>query len=229
MKHSLSDGGSLLYLQGIEGSYIKETEVKVLGYENGGYILDRTILHYQGGGQPGDRGMLISGDLKIPIYNVRKKGKNVLHLSTVEAPIVSAKLVLDWERRYRIMKMHTLQHAISAVVFKTGFPSLVTEVFPGYGYIESDSSSIKVNGEGYTINKTARNVRRYEVKRDDLEPKLMARCNLDKLPKSVEEISVVEIEGLDSCACAGTHVKNTSEIGDYWLRTPGKRIEFGLF
>ena len=40
------------------------------------------------------------------------------------------------------------------------------------------------------------------------------RCNLDKLPKSVEEISVVEIEGLDSCACAGTHVKNTSEIGD---------------
>ena len=225
----MSDGGSLLYLQGIEGSYIKETEVKVLGYENGGYILDRTILHYQGGGQPGDRGMLISGDLKIPIYNVRKKGKNVLHLSTVEAPIVSAKLVLDWERRYRIMKMHTLQHAISAVVFKTGFPSLVTEVFPGYGYIESDSSSIKVNGEGYTINKTARNVRRYEVKRDDLEPKLMARCNLDKLPKSVEEISVVEIEGLDSCACAGTHVKNTSEIGDYWLRTPGKRIEFGLF
>ena len=229
MKHSLSDGGSLLYLHGIEGSYIKETEVKVLGYENGGYILDRTILHYQGGGQPGDRGMLLSGNLKIPIYNVRKKGKNVLHLSTVEAPIVSAKLVLDWERRYRIMKMHTLQHAISAVVFKTGFPSLVTEVFPGYGYIESDSSNIKVNGEGYTINKTARNVKRYGVKRDDLEPKLMARCNLDKLPKSVEEISVVEIEGLDSCACAGTHVKNTSEIGDYWLRTPGKRIEFGLF
>ena len=167
--------------------------------------------------------------MKIPIYNVRKKGKNVLHLSTVEAPIVSAKLVLDWERRYRIMKMHTLQHAISAVVFKTGFPSLVTEVFPGYGYIESDSSSIKVNSEGYKINKTARNVKRYEVKRDDLDPKLMARCNLDKLPKSVVEISVVEIEGLDSCACAGTHVKNTSEIGDYWLRTPGKRIEFGLF
>ena len=42
--------------------------------------------------------------------------------------------------------------------------SLVTEVFPGYGYIESDSSSIKVNSEGYKINKTARNVKRYEVK-----------------------------------------------------------------
>jgi Ser-tRNA(Ala) deacylase AlaX len=229
VKHLLSDGGNLLYLQGIEGSYLKEIDVSVLGHENGGYILDRTIMHYQGGGQPGDRGVLVSGNLIIPIYNVKKKGKNVLHLSTAEASIDRGKLIVEWERRYKIMKMHTLQHAISAVIFSDGYKSLVTEVFPAYGYIESNSSVIKMSDDVYEISRIPRNVKRYNVKREELDPKLMARCDLDKLPKSINEVSVVEIEGLDVCACAGTHVKNTSEIGAYWIRTPGKRIEFGLF
>ncbi len=225
----MSEGRQLVYLQGIEGSYLRELDVRVIGYENGGYILDRTIMHYQGGGQPGDRGVLLSGDLSIPIYNVKKKGKNVLHLSTVETPIDRGKLVLDWERRYKIMKMHTLQHAISSVIFQDGYESLITEVFPGYGFIESNRDDIKIRGEGYDINKISRNLKRYDVRREDLDPRLMARCNLDKLPKSISEISVVEIEGLDLCACAGTHVKNTAEIGDYWIRAPGNRVEFGLF
>lgn len=229
MKRLLSEGVQLLYLQGIEGSYIKEIDVKILGYENGGYILDKTIMHYEGGGQPGDRGAIVSGELKIPIYNVKKQGKNVLHLSTMQSNIDRGKLILDWERRYKIMKMHTLQHAISAVIFKDHYNSLITEVFPGYGFIESGSENIKIRDEGYKINKNARDLKRYNTKRTEIDPKLMARCNLEKLPKSLSELSVVEIEGLDICACAGTHVKNTSEIGDYWVRAPGKKIEFGLF
>jgi Ser-tRNA(Ala) deacylase AlaX len=225
----LSEGRQLVYLKGIEGSYLREIDVRVIGYENGGYILDRTIMHYQGGGQPGDRGVLLSGDLSIPIYNVKKKGRNVLHLSNVEAPIDRGKLVLDWERRYKIMKMHTLQHAISSVIFKDGYESIVTDVFPAYGFIESNRDGIKIRSEGYDINKTPRDLKRYDVRRENLDPRLMARCNLDKLPKSISEISVVEIEGLDLCACAGTHVKNTAEIGDYWVRAPGNRVEFGLF
>ncbi len=229
MKHLLSDGGQLVYLQGIEGSYVREIDVKVLGYEGDGYVLDKTIMHYQGGGQPGDRGLLISGDIKIPIHNVKKKGKNVLHLSSKEVSITEGKLMVDWERRYKIMKMHTLQHAISAVIFKDGYKSLVTEVFPGYGYIESDSTNIVLADEAFKISKTPRSLKRYFVKRNELDPKLMARCNLERLPKSIDEVSVVEIEGLDVCACAGTHVRNTEEIGDYWIRAPGNKIEFGLF
>jgi Ser-tRNA(Ala) deacylase AlaX len=225
----LSEGAQLLYLQGIEGSYIKEIDVKILGYRNGGYVLDKTIMHYQGGGQPGDRGVIVSGDLRIPIYNVRKEGKNILHLSTIQSDISSGKLILDWERRYKIMKMHTLQHAISAVIFNDHYRSLITEVFPGYGFIESDSDNIKIREEGYNINKIGRDLKRYNVKRTEIDSKFMARCNLEKLPKSLSELSVVEIDGLDVCACAGTHLRNTSEIGNYWVRAPGRRIEFGLF
>ncbi len=228
MKLLLTDGG-LLYLQGIEGSYVREIDVDIIGYESGGYVLDKTIMHYQGGGQPGDRGTILAGNLTIPIYNVKKKGKKIVHLSEVETDVKSGKLILDWERRYKIMKMHSLQHALSAVIFKDGFSSLVTEVFPAYGYIETDSDGIKLRREGYSINKIARDIKRYNVSRENLDQKLMARCNLDRLPKSIDEVSVVEIADMDTCACAGTHVKNTSEIGNYWVRTPGKRVEFGLF
>lgn len=229
MKHSLSEGTQLLYLDGIEGSYIKELDVKILGYENGGYLLDKTIMHYQGGGQPGDRGVIVSGNLKIPVYNVKKYGKKVLHLSKVQSEVLEGRLILEWERRYKIMKMHTLQHAISAEIFKDGYGSPITEVYPGYGFIESDKSEIVMRNDAYGVNKTSRRLKRYYIRREELDPKLMARCNLEKLPKSLNELSVVEIEGLDVCACAGTHVRNTEEIGNYWVRTPGNRVEFGLF
>jgi Predicted metal-dependent hydrolases related to alanyl-tRNA synthetase HxxxH domain len=52
---------------------------------------------------------------------------------------------------------------------------------------------------------------------------------LERLPKSLTKVSIVEIDGIDKCACAGTHVKNTSEIGKYWLRAMGKKLEFGKF
>lgn len=228
MKHLLHEGNALLYLDGIEGSYLKEVDVAVIGYENGGYIFDRTIMHYQGGGQPGDRGFIVSDGQKIPIYNVIKSKKNIVHLSNVKADIKEGKLIIDWERRYKIMKMHTLQHAISALIFKQGVKSLVTEVFPGHGYIKVDKVP-SMESEIYQISKAKRNVKRYNIAKDELNKELLARCNLEKLPKSIDVISIVEIEGIDVCACAGTHVKNTEEIGNYWIRNPGETIEFGLF
>ncbi len=225
----MSEETELLYLRGIEGSYVKDVEVNVLGYEEGGYILDKTNMHYQGGGQPGDRGLLVAGEVRIPIYNVKKRGRNVLHLSAELKDVDKGKLILEWERRYRIMRMHTLQHAISAVFYKEGYQSLVTQVFPGYGYTEGDSKANKIPDEAFKLGETSRNVKRFDIGREEIDPKLLARCNLEKLPKSLKTVSIVEIENLDVCACAGTHVKNTLEIGKYWLRTPGNRIEFGLF
>ncbi|MGC8645862.1 MAG: hypothetical protein ACP5UO_06390 [Thermoplasmata archaeon] len=224
----MPEGTDLLYLEGIEGSYIREVDVKILGYEDGGYILDRSVMHYQGGGQPGDHGFILSGGERIPIYNVVKKGRKVLHLSRVRSSVKEGRLVIDWERRYSVMRMHTLQHAISAVIFREGVESLVTEVFPGYGYIVANKPA-PLPREIYEISSNPRGVRRYFLKKEELDRNILARCNLEKLPKSVNRVSIVEIEGLDACTCAGTHVKSTGEIGEYWVRNPGNRLEFGLF
>jgi len=229
VKLLLSDETQLLYLDGIEGSYIKETDVRVLGYEAGGYILDKSIMHYHGGGQPGDRGKIVSGDISVPIYDVKKHGRKVIHKSLVELDIKDGKLMVEWERRYKIMKMHTLQHAISSVLFDEGFMTVNSEVIPEYGIIETDKTVKYIPARGYRINEANLPLKRYYIKREELDPNLLRRCNLEKLPKSIERVSIVEIEGLDICACAGTHVRNTSEIGKYWLRNFENKVEFGLF
>ncbi len=228
MKHLLNEATQLLYLEGIDGSYIKEVEVNVVGYESGGYILDKTMMHYEGGGQPGDKGYLLTAEKKVTVFNVKKKGSKVLHLSTDGNMSGRAKLVVNWERRYKIMKMHTLQHAISAFIFKEGSMTMKSEVFPGSGFIEVDRPLRKIPEGAYSIATEKRNVSRRFIDRKDLNPETLKRCNLEKLPKSVDRISIVEIEGMDICACAGTHLRNTGEIGEYWIRNTGRIIEFGL-
>jgi len=229
VKHSLNESTDLLYLKGIEGSYIKETEVSIIGYENGGYIFDRTMMHYQGGGQPGDKGYLLSGEEKIRIYNVVKKGRKVIHLSMDKSDLKKGKLKVNWERRYKIMKMHTLQHGLSSYFFNEGGMTMESEVFPGYGYVILDKEIKRIPDEAYEISRRALPLKRYDLSRGDLNPDTLKRCNLEKLPMSINTISIVEIEGLDICACAGTHLSNTKEIGEYWIRNTGKKIEFGLF
>ncbi len=229
MKHSLNDSTELLYLKGIEGSYIKETDVSVIGYENGGYILDRTMMHYQGGGQPGDKGYIINGGQRIRIYNVIKKGRKIIHLSIDKTDLREGKLIVNWERRYKIMKMHTLQHALSSYFFSEGSMTVESEVYPSYGYVVLDKEIKKIPDEAYEISSRSYPLKRYDISRENMNPETLKRCNLEKLPKSISTISIVEIEGLDICACAGTHLLNTNEIGEYWIRNTGKKIEFGLF
>ncbi len=229
MKHSLSETTDLLYLKGIEGSYIKETDVSIIGYENGGYVLDKTMMHYQGGGQPGDKGYIVVGNEKIRIYNVIKKGRKIIHLSMDVKEAKSGKLMVNWERRYKIMKMHTLQHALSSFFFKEGAMTLESEVFPGYGYVTLDKELKAIPDEAYDISKKSYSLKRFNLSRKELDPNVLKRCNLEKLPKSVDVLSIVEIENIDVCACAGTHVSNTKEIGNYWIRNMGKVVEFGLF
>ncbi len=53
----------------------------------------------------------------------------------------------------------------------------------------------------------------YEEERESLEKRVdQQRCNLDLLPKFIKNLRIVEIEGFDICPCAGTHIKNTSEL-----------------
>ena len=230
MKLSLSEETVALYLKSIEDCYLKELPVKIISIEEDGYILDRTIMHYEGGGQPGDRGKLIIGDKEVLIVNVIKRRNRIVHLAKELVEGKEGILKLDWERRYEIMKMHTLQHAISALLYdKHGIKTIQSQVYKGYGEILLEREIYDLEDEFYLINEMAREVKRYSIQKENLNPSLLKRCNLERLPKSLTKVSIVEIDGIDKCACAGTHVKNTSEIGKYWLRTMGRRIEFGKF
>jgi len=230
VKLSLNEETVALYLKSIEDCYLKELPVNIISIEEDGYVLDKTIMHYEGGGQPGDRGQLLIGDNEVQIFNVIKRKNRIVHLAKEIVEGKDGILRLDWERRYEIMKMHTLQHAISALLYdKHGIRTIKSEVYKGYGEIFLDKEIYNLEDDFYRINEMARDVKRYSIQKENLNASLLKRCNLERLPKSLTKVSIVEIDGIDKCACAGTHVKNTSEIGKYWLRAMGKKLEFGKF
>jgi misacylated tRNA(Ala) deacylase len=230
VKLSLNEETVALYLKSIEDCYLKELPVNIISIEEDGYVLDKTIMHYEGGGQPGDRGQLLIGDNEVQIFNVIKRKNRIVHLAKEIVEGKEGILRLDWERRYEIMKMHTLQHAISALLYdKHGIRTIKSEVYKGYGEIFLDKEIYNLEDDFYRINEMARDVKRYSIQKENLNASLLKRCNLERLPKSLTKVSIVEIDGIDKCACAGTHVKNTSEIGKYWLRAMGKKLEFGKF
>src|SRR5882672_10413165 len=126
-----------------QDSYLKEADAVITALEERGVRLDRTIFYPTGGGQPGDTGVLRwdGGEAKI-VDALKADGGDVLHVLTPDAPKppVGAKVhvTLDWERRYKHMRMHTALHVMSAVI-----KGSVTG-----GQVGADKSRLDFNLEG---------------------------------------------------------------------------------
>ncbi len=100
-----------------DDAYVKEFKAKILKVINGNYIiLNRTAFYPEGGGQPADQGFLFVKDKKIEIVDVQKTGKVVLHKSKDSIKVedgANVVGVLDWEKRYALMRAHTATHLIN--------------------------------------------------------------------------------------------------------------------
>jgi alanyl-tRNA synthetase len=98
-------------------AYKQEFTAKVLKVINKQYIiLDRTCFYPEGGGQPADHGFLVFGDAKAEVVDVQKVGRVIVHkIQGVSAPGkgVRVKGVLDWDKRYALMKAHTATHLVN--------------------------------------------------------------------------------------------------------------------
>src|ERR1043165_605718 len=111
-------------------SYLRSLDAKVTEVTpEGGIVLDRTIFYAASGGQPNDTGRMVSADGRVvPIVNVVHPEGNktrIVHVPAEGAPALTAgdavTLELDWDKRYRLMRMHTALHLLSVV-----FPFPVT-------------------------------------------------------------------------------------------------------
>ncbi len=203
-----------------EDMYMKEFDAKVLSVDGPKVVLDQTAFNPRGGGLVSDLGKLGGVDL----VEALKEGEEVVHL--VKFPDIvrtgeSVHCVLDWERRYRIMRMHTAAHILSAVVnAETG--ALITG-----NQISPDESRVDLDLEQFDREKVTRYIEMVnEAVRRGLEVKtfFMAReealampgmVKLAKaMPPSVEMLRIVQIGDVDTQADGGVHVKNTKEIGE---------------
>ncbi len=218
-------------------SYLKEFDAKVIYSERKELILDRTAFYPEGGGQPCDLGFLIHNGKKIPVVDVQKYGEVVVHRIDGEIP-KGAKIhgVIDWERRERLMRMHTAEHVLLAAIRRV----LGKHVWQ-HG-TQKDVYESRFDIAHYKpitreeIKKIEREAMRIITSNIDVEAKFMSRRGAEDkygfvlyeggIPPG-KEIRVVRIDGFDVEACGGTHVKKTGEIGFLKiLRT--ERIQDGV-
>lgn len=186
-----------------------------------GVRLDQTAFYPGGGGQPYDTGILKAGDT---VYTVTKVERGNLHLIDGDAlPQVGDELegVLDWDRRYSLMRTHTAMHILCGVVWRDYGASVTggnMEPLRGRMDFEFERLSRELVTEVEArINAevdAARDVRVSILPRAEAFaiPDLI-RTKINLLPPGIEEVRTVEIVGLDLQADGGTHVANTREVG----------------
>lgn len=146
--------------------------------------------------------------------------------------------IINWDRRHALMKNHTAAHLMAeAVRSATGVPMKVIgssidvdKARLDFAHEESLGSLLpEIEKAANNIVKENRPVETRMMKRREAE-KYVERFheNLKTLPPQIQEVRIVEIEDLHACACGGTHVKNTGEIGAIKVlkrRSKGKGVE----
>ncbi|MEE8195870.1 MAG: alanyl-tRNA editing protein [Acidiferrobacterales bacterium] len=203
--------------------YARQCKATVIAVDEHGFQLDRTVFYPMGGGQPGDTGVLRRDDgSEVPIVDTRK-GENageVFHVPAEGAaalqPGETVSAEIDWERRHRLMRMHTCLHVLCAVV-----PGGVTggSIRDGSGRLDFDLPDQLLDKEQITeqLNRVVAEdhpVRFRWITDEELTAKPdLVRTMSVKPPAGQGRVRLVEIEGVDLQPCGGTHLASTGEIG----------------
>ncbi len=209
----------LLYLK---DSYLKECTAKVVKVEGNRVILDRTVFYAQSGGQPGDEGTIETRGQKFAVKLVKKENGEVIHEIDGEnslAPGDEVHCAIDWDRRYKLMRMHTAMHVIGSVFDARRW------LFSG-NQIGTDESRVDFTMESFDrgvfeelvaksneLLSLNADVRVGEMAREQAlsTPGMVKLANA--LPPDIPVLRTVEIVGIDFQADGGTHVANTRECG----------------
>jgi misacylated tRNA(Ala) deacylase len=207
-----------------EDAYLKKFEAKVMEVSSEGVVLDRTAFYPGGGGQPEDHGVLRWKDEMIKVNKMRRKEGIIWHLLD-NVPFAEGATVLgeiNWDRRYKLMRTHTAMHILCGVIWRDYGASVTGgNMEPLHGRMDFEFETMRrelIDEIEMKINlevKAARVVRTKILPREEaFQIPDLIRTKINLLPKGIEEVRVVEIVGLDLQADGGTHVSNTSEVGE---------------
>ena len=215
-----------------EDSYIKQCAAQVIAQDGNKVALDQTVFYPMGGGQPGDKGVLVRHDgERVDIQDTIKDRDSgqIWHvidegLEFEQGERISA--VLDWERRYSLMRLHSCMHMLCAVV-----PAPVTG-----GSIRDDGTArldfdlpeppdkAELNGKLNALT-TASHVMRLNWITDkelQAQPDLVRTMSVQP-PMGAGTVRLVEFADVDLQPCGGTHVANSNEIGAVAIQSIKKK------
>jgi alanyl-tRNA synthetase len=207
-------------------AYIKEFDAEVLKIVSGKYVvLNRTCFYPEGGGQPADHGFLVFGDVKVEVVHVQKAGRVIVHeIKGSVAPREgdAVKGVLDWDKRYTLMKAHTATHLVNGAARRV----LGEHVWQHGTQKGVESTRLDISHyrrltpeEIHKIETLANQavladmpVTTVWMPRSEAESKYGFRLYQGGAVPG-KDIRVVKTGDWDVEACAGTHLKHTGEIG----------------
>ena len=189
-----------------------------------GVVLDRTVFYARGGGQPGDIGILATPNGNVAVTDTVRSQGRILHVvdsPELLEPGMAVEGIIDWDRRYQLMRTHTALHALSGVIYRD-FGARVTggNMEPGTARMdfELDSMSVELGRQVEEVL-NAELVKGYPAevifmaREAALADPELIRTKVNLIPEYVKEIRVIDIVGLDRQADGGTHVASTLEVG----------------
>lgn len=204
-----------------DDAYLQSCEATVTAVTPDGIVLDRTVFYPEGGGQPGDTGVLRWDGGETAITGTRKApdGAGIVHMPADGAtlPPVGATVTaeIDWARRYRHMRMHTCLHLLCGIV-----DGAVTggNLSAEKGRLDFDMpeppDKDALNERLKALIAENRPVTHTWITDAELEANPdMVRTMSVKPPMGQGRVRVIEVEGADRQPCGGTHVRATGEIG----------------
>jgi len=205
-------------------AYLKSCDAQVTHVLEDALVLDRTVFYPTGGGQPGDTGAIVFADgRRLAVIDTRKSAAlegAIEHVidGQLESGWVgtSVSAEIDWERRHRLMRMHSCMHLLCAVI-EGGVTG--GSIRDGSARLDFDLPDTLLDKEDITrqLNDlvqrdapvTARWISEQEL---DSTPELVRTMSV-KPPRGQGQVRVLEIEGIDLQPCGGTHIQRTGEIG----------------
>ncbi|MCB1747862.1 MAG: alanyl-tRNA editing protein [Gammaproteobacteria bacterium] len=202
-------------------AYLRECTATVVASSADGIELERTVFYPEGGGQPGDRGMLRSTDgTTFAIVDTRKgEDGRLLHLPAADAALPTpgdeVTAIIDWDYRYRHMRTHTALHLMCALV---PYPVTGGSISQDKGRLDFDMAE-GVDKEALEAALNALVIADHPVGYRWITDAEMAanmalvRTMSVKPPMGQGRVRLVDVDGVDLQPCGGTHVACTGEIG----------------
>ena len=199
-------------------SYLKEHNATICEIVPDGLILDQTIFYPEGGGQPGDEGLIKLKDKTIKIIGTKYINNSLVHLTENINDINKndeISLILDWSKRYSYMQTHTCLHLLCSIIT---YPVTGGSIGDGRGRLDFDLETkpdkedvlIKLNNliqKDYLVHISS--ITDQEL---DENPDLVRTMSV-KPPRGSGQIRMIRIgDEIDFQPCGGTHVNKTSEI-----------------
>ena len=206
-----------------DDAYQKSCEATVTSVGEAGIRLDRTVFYPTGGGQPGDVGSLRyadGGTLRIVDARKGSDHEDVVHVpeegAALPAPGAKVTAEIDWQRRHRLMRIHSCMHVLCSIIVGdvTG-----GQVGDGKGRLDFNLPDTQLDKEAITaeLNRIIAEdhplAARWITEQELGETPELVRTMSVKPPMGAGRIRLMEIAGVDLQPCGGTHVRRTGEIG----------------